>query len=79
MDPLMGTMMLNADSFIPSGWMLCDGRLLSIMEYAALFSLLGTQYGGDGVTQFALPSKEGPGPGLTWIIAVEGIFPSRAQ
>ncbi len=43
----------------PADWRVCDGSLLSIQQYQALFSLLGTTYGGDGVTQFALPDLRG--------------------
>lgn len=41
--------------FAPRGWTVCDGRLLAVSKYQALFALLGTAYGGDGVTNFALP------------------------
>ncbi|WP_051330378.1 phage tail protein [Niveispirillum irakense] len=46
----------------PAGWLPCDGRLLPIMQYQALFSLLGTAYGGDGRTNFALPDLRGRVP-----------------
>ncbi len=59
-------------NFAPRGWALCDGQLLSIAQNTALFSLLGTIYGGDGRTTFALPDLRGRvamhpgnGPGLT--------------
>jgi len=58
--------------FAPRGWAFCDGQLLPIAQYTALFSLLGTTYGGDGRTTFALPDLRGrspihagTGPGLT--------------
>ncbi len=56
-------------SFAPRGWAFCDGQLLSIAQNAALFSLLGTSYGGDGQTTFALPDLRGrtsvhPGSGI---------------
>ena len=64
-------------NFAPRGWAFCDGRLLSISQNSALFSLLGTTYGGDGITTFALPDlrgrlpigvESGPGPGLSTYI-----------
>jgi microcystin-dependent protein len=55
MDNYIGEIRLFAGNFAPVGWDVCDGRLLAISEYEALFVLLGTQYGGDGVTTFALP------------------------
>ena len=61
-----------AGIFAPRGWALCDGQLLSISQNTALFSLLGTTYGGDGRTTFALPDMrgriplhQGQGPGLS--------------
>src|SRR5712664_3412650 len=54
--PLIGQVQLFAFSFVPAGWLPCDGRLMSIMQNQALFSLLGTTYGGDGRTNFALPN-----------------------
>lgn len=64
--------MMVGFNFAPRGWAFCNGQLLSIASYSALFSLLGTQYGGDGRTTFALPNLQGRcavgmgnGPGLT--------------
>ena len=62
MDPIMGTITIFAGTFAPRGWALCDGSLWSIAEYNALFSILGTTYGGDGVTTFALPDLRGRAP-----------------
>lgn len=59
MDEYMGIVKLFAGNFAPRNWMFCDGRLLSISNNSALFSLLGTTYGGDGVTTFALPNLIG--------------------
>ncbi|GEN69776.1 MULTISPECIES: phage tail protein [Chryseobacterium] len=59
MEEYMGIVKLFAGSFVPRGWMLCDGRLLSIAQNSALFSLLGTIYGGDGISTFALPNLIG--------------------
>jgi microcystin-dependent protein len=59
MEVFMGTIMPVAFNFAPPGWALCNGQLLSIAQNSALFSLLGTMYGGDGVTTFALPDLRG--------------------
>ncbi len=55
MDPILGQIILWATPWIPRGWAICDGTLLSIQQNAALFSLIGTSYGGNGVSTFALP------------------------
>lgn len=72
MDAFVGTILLWPVNWAPEGWMLCDGSLLPISQYQALFSLIGTTYGGDGRTNFALPDLRGRmpmgaghGPGLT--------------
>ncbi len=62
MDAFIGSIILFAGNFAPRGWEMCDGRLLSIMENTALFSILGTTYGGDGITTFALPDLRGRVP-----------------
>ena len=54
MDPILGQIILWATPWIPRGWAICDGTLLSIQQNAALFSLIGTAYGGNGVSTFAL-------------------------
>lgn len=55
-DPYVGEIILVPYNFVPRGWAICNGQLLSIAQYQALFSLLGTTYGGDGVRTFALPN-----------------------
>lgn len=72
MTPFIGQIMLFAGNFAPRGWAMCDGQLLPIAQYSALFSILGTTYGGDGRTTFALPDlrgrvaiQQGRGPGLS--------------
>jgi len=72
MDAYIGDIRLFAGSFAPVGWILCNGTLLSISEYDTVFAIIGTTYGGDGVTTFAvpdlrgrLPVGQGNGPGLT--------------
>jgi microcystin-dependent protein len=74
----MGSIVLFAGgSWIPRGWALCDGQTIPIQDNQALFSIIGTLYGGDGVTTFALPSLAPLGEyGPRYIICVEGVFPS---
>lgn len=61
-DELMGVIKTFAGNFPPVGYMFCNGALLSISQYSALFSILGTTYGGDGVRTFALPNLNGRVP-----------------
>lgn len=72
MDPFIGQIQAFGFDFAPQGWAKCDGALLPISQYQALFSLIGTRYGGDGRTTFGLPDLRGrvpmnygTGPGLT--------------
>ena len=58
-DPFIGEIRIFAGNFAPNGWALCEGQLLPIAQYTAVFSLLGTMYGGDGRTNFALPDLRG--------------------
>jgi microcystin-dependent protein len=78
-DSILGQIQLFAFNFAPKGWMFCDGKLLPISQNTALFSLLGTTYGGDGRVTFALPNLKGkePAPGSVYCICMQGIFPSR--
>lgn len=73
-DPTIGEISMFAGNFAPKGWAFCDGQLLSIAQNTALFSILGTTYGGNGQTTFALPDLRGrvplhvgasTGPGLS--------------
>ncbi|TGN10051.1 phage tail protein [Leptospira ilyithenensis] len=59
LDPYLGEITLYAFNFAPPGWAACNGALLQINQYQALYSLLGTTYGGDGVNTFALPDLRG--------------------
>jgi len=61
-DQYLGEIRLLSFSMVPSGWALCNGQLLSINQNMALFSLLGTTYGGDGRTTFAVPDLRGRQP-----------------
>ncbi len=72
MEPFVGQIMMVGFNFAPRGWAFCNGQLISISSNSALFSLLGTIYGGDGRTTFALPNLQGRcavgmghGPGLS--------------
>lgn len=57
--PFVGEIRFFAGSFAPAGWAFCDGSLLAIAEYETLFQLIGTTYGGDGESTFALPDLRG--------------------
>jgi microcystin-dependent protein len=61
-EPFLGEIKLVSFNFPPKGWALCNGQLLPIMQNQALFSLLGTTYGGDGRVNFALPNLRGRVP-----------------
>src|SRR5690242_5678378 len=70
--PYVGEIRMFGGNFAPAGWMFCAGQLLPISEYETLFNLIGTTYGGDGQSTFALPDlqgrlpiHQGTGPGLT--------------
>lgn len=60
--PYIGEIRMFAGNFAPAGWMFCEGQLLAISEYEPLFNLIGTTYGGDGQTNFALPDLRGRVP-----------------
>ncbi|MEQ9406774.1 MAG: tail fiber protein [Fuerstiella sp.] len=74
-DPFLAEVIMFAGNFAPRSWAYCNGQLLPISQYSAVYSLLGTTYGGDGRTTFALPDLRGrvpvhsggnsAGPGLT--------------
>ncbi len=61
-DPFVAEIRIFPFSFAPSGWALCSGQILPISQNTALFSLLGTNYGGDGRSTFALPDLQGSAP-----------------
>lgn len=77
-EAFIGEIKMFAGNFEPRGWAFCDGRLLSIAQNSALFSILGTTYGGNGQTTFALPDFRsrvavgaGQGPGLSQVFLGE--------
>ena len=61
-DPYVGEIRMFAGNYAPQGWLICDGSLVSIAENDVLFNLIGTTYGGDGQTNFALPDLRGRVP-----------------
>jgi len=72
MDPFVAEIRIFPFNFAPKGWAFCDGQILPLSQNTALFSLLGTTYGGDGKSNFALPNfqgaapmHQGQGPGLS--------------
>lgn len=75
--PYVGEIRMFAGNFAPAGWMFCEGQLLSIAENETLFQLIGTTYGGDGQSTFALPDLRGRvpvHPGNGFILAESGGF-----
>ena len=75
--PFIGEIRLFGGNFAPRDWALCGGQL-SIADNTALFSILGTTYGGDGRTTFGLPDLSDHRPGdVHYIIALQGFYPSR--
>jgi microcystin-dependent protein len=79
-NPYVGEIRMFGGNFAPQGWMFCDGSILAIAQNEVLFQLIGTTYGGDGQTSFALPDlrgraplHQGTGPGLsTRVIGEQG-------
>jgi len=80
-NPFVGEVETFAFNFCPNGWAALNGQLLPISQNTALFSLLGTTYGGDGLTTFALPTAKpiftATGAVLPQCISLFGIFPSQ--
>ena len=74
----IGSVSLFASNFCPRNTLEADGKLLQISSNTALFSLLGTTYGGDGRTTFGLPNMKPPAKGLRYCVIVNGIYPSRS-
>ena len=79
--PYVGEIRMFGGNFNPNGWMLCQGQLLPISEFETLFNLIGTTYGGDGQSTFALPDLQGrlpihqgtnPKGGSTYVLAQNG-------
>lgn len=78
--PYIGEIRMFGGNFAPASWMFCEGQMLSIAEYDTLFALIGTTYGGDGQTTFALPDLRGRlpihagtgGTGSTYVLGERG-------
>ena len=74
----LGSVQPFAFGFAPQGWAPCNGQLLPITQNTALYNVLGTTYGGDGKTTFALPNLPPLGPkGPGYYIALQGVFPQQ--
>ena len=72
----IGEIALVGFNFTPNGWVPADGRSLSMNEHEALFGLIGTTYGGDGATTFNVPKLDPPAPGMAYVIALYGAYPT---
>src|SRR5215510_14547912 len=77
-EPFLGEIIMFGGNFAPRGWAKCQGQLMSISQNSALFSILGTTFGGDGVTTFGIPDLrgrsplgDGTGPGLAPMVLGE--------
>ncbi len=76
-EPFLSEIRIMSFGFPPKGWALCTGQLLPINQNQALFSLLGTLYGGNGMTTFALPDLQSLAPaGVSYVICTTGVFPA---
>jgi len=82
MQPFIGEIRLFPYNFAPAGWAACNGSLLSIQQYSNLFQVIGSVFGGDGRTTFALPDLRSNAPFSsgqgTYCMAVQGIFPTQS-
>lgn len=82
MEGTIGEIRIFAGNFAPQGWTFCNGAILPINNNQALFSILGTTYGGDGRTNFALPNLTSPlgefAPFGQYIICLQGVYPYRS-
>jgi microcystin-dependent protein len=76
---LLGSLLLSPYDFVPAGFEPCEGQSIPIRANVRLFTLLGTTFGGDGVSNFALPDMRGRAPlkGLSYLIAMDGIYPNK--
>lgn len=77
MEGYIGQIILFAGNYAPKNWRFCDGQLMRAPKNQALFSILGSQYGGNGESSFALPKIDPPAPNLHYIICVDGNYPVR--
>ncbi len=83
-NPFLGQIQLFAFGYAPEGWLLCDGSLLSVPQYSALFSLLGARFGGNGTSNFGIPNLIAAQPivkntpFMRYYISTVGIYPQRS-
>lgn len=81
-EPFLGEIQLFSLNFAPMGWTQCSGQTLQISQNQALYSLLGTNYGGDGITNFQLPDLRGAvpfqQPYMMYYICISGVYPVRS-
>ena len=79
MEGTIGEIRLFGGSYAPKGWTFCRGQQLVVgQQWAAMFSVIGTNYGGDGIHTFNLPKLDSPGEyGPHYVICVEGNYPMR--
>ena len=76
-DEYVGSICLFGFPFTPLYFLPCDGSLQQISQYPALYSLVGTRYGGDGKTTFALPNLASPDGYMSYCICCDGLYPSQ--
>lgn len=79
METYIGEIHLFPYGRAPYGWQLCNGAIMQIMQNSALYSLIGTKFGGDGKKTFALPNllNDTPITGMNYYMAIYGYYPSR--
>ena len=82
MDDYLAMIKLFAGDYCPEGYLYCNGQLLDVQQNVALFSILGNQYGGDGLKTFALPNLNKtsiiPNTSMKYVICIQGPYPSRS-
>ena len=74
---ILGLIRLSPLHFVPENYAACNGAVLSILRNQALFSVLGTRFGGDGRTTFALPKIPSPAANCVYIICTSGAYPTK--
>jgi microcystin-dependent protein len=79
MDYYLGSIELFPYNFAPMGWILCNGTILQVRQYSALFSLISNKFGGDGQSTFAVPNllNDSHVPNMNYYICISGIYPTR--
>ena len=78
-EEFIGAIKLVAFNYDPECFMACDGRLLNVTQYQALYALIGNNFGGEMGKTFALPKLDAPMKGTHYIICIVGIWPPRAN